>query len=312
MLTTEGTNENKKMITFVLPTKDSILLDLTGYDDFYVKDLKNKLFQQGIGIHPARMNLIYKHRAMKDLQNLEEFSLQPDDTIEVSLKILDVQPIFFTYDEFIYSVNPSFEHSSHIPVDTSFGIEFRKNLCHHIIHVESLLNRDCLKSIYSPDNSKNQSMVQQQHQLLHQEKQLYLKSSIMQVAHWTDYQPDTNILLLEIDETLELRFERILYNLPNVVDGTAQPDFDSWQRYTQTLPIDCRITVDAKYREFPLRVKLTPYKPLQYNTRYAVFLKCGVATIPAYDTPWSFHYYTDGIGWDKLIFFKTEKAPSGK
>jgi hypothetical protein len=103
--------------------------------------------------------------------------------------------------------------------------------------------------------------------------------------------------------------------------------------------------IPSSVLSYPVTIQLIPYSPLSYNSYYAIFLRCGISTPPLMNDlleetsieleaitlketistgsemrkkdfqksdfslsfPSSFHYYSDGIGWDKLILFKTEK-----
>ncbi len=337
------------VIDFILPTKDIFTFDLTGCLHLYIKDIKYKLYMKKIGIHPFRMNLLNGNKIMKDNDLLSHYHLKNKQVIHVLLKVIGVPPLFFHYDEFITSMIPSIsDNKSHcISILTQFELVFQPNLCNHIVNMESLINRNCLKTIfYDPDRQRQVSLLN-----LPEENRLFLSSNnntSMSSQHpstladsfnlvttttntntspttrskatnsmlfsenkkWTNYAPETNILLLKVEETLSLHLHRILYSIEDVLAGRKEVDDDSWQRYTNVLPIDCNVIIDNNYREYPLHVKLIPYQPLEYNTCYAVFLKCGVATIPsAMDAKWSFEYLSDGIGWDKVIIYKTESAP---
>jgi hypothetical protein len=434
---------NIKIIHFRLFTYPSyqLSLDLTGYDHLYVKDIKQKLFlsyendelwvngkkrisknkNSGRGNgrslyfpHPNRMNfLLIKNKPrqlMKDNELFSRYSLSSGDEIFVSFKVLDIEPIFFSYDEFLFDLSPSSLQEGHglISVDSFFSLSFGPNLCGHILNIESLVNKEESSSSRAVSTAKSATMTK-----------------------WTDYSPTSNILLLQVDETLSLSLHRILYSIadetlerrkkqtekeeyyvaqqlmkeeeehrkrqqealkereicetvetltgvgsqcddndvdddiakkvfPEMKQGNQHSplisnnngndesyfDNDSWQRYTRSLPIDCQIKViPSSVLSYPVTIQLIPYSPLSYNSYYAIFLRCGIPTPPLMNDlleetsieleaitlketmstgsempkkglqksdfslpfPSSFHYYSDGIGWDKLILFKTEK-----
>ncbi len=163
------------VIDFILPTKDIFTFDLTGCLHLYIKDIKYKLYMKKIGIHPFRMNLLNGNKIMKDNDLLSHYHLKNKQVIHVLLKVIGVPPLFFHYDEFITSMIPSVnDNKSHcISIFTQFELVFQPNLCNHIVNMESLINRNCLKTIfYDPDRQRQVSLLN-----LPEENRLFLSSN---------------------------------------------------------------------------------------------------------------------------------------
>lgn len=277
-----------------LPTMEIIKVNIHEIDMIFVKDLKRFLYQKHSMLHPLRLKLIYNHQVLQDMTAMSELNLQENDMIEIILKTINVEPIFFTYNEFITSHYPS-HLSINIPIDSKFHISFKHNLSHHQINFPSFLDyQHTLQTIYSGNMESTTSLSPGMNQS-------------MGFVKWVNHRYSQKIFLLIVDEFLDTKLDRIRYDVHGVNVGYCEGDYHSWQRYTRQMPIECEITIPSMESPLPHIIEIKPCRSLLYDTPYALVLQNNIPTIPTNTHPINYDFMPSGIGEDKVIIFKTEK-----
>lgn len=288
-----------------LPTYDFIDVPYFRSKQYHPKviDLKNKICEMCSGMDPRRLRLLHKYEELTDQESLTVIQDSPDCVLQVVYRMVEVaeESTQMEYKGFIRSVSPA-EGAINVPVTSTIVVHIAPNELGHVIRVPALLEYTALPLRHSGD------MVAE------------LKGNRKDAARrgfqqWTDRTQMERILLLEVDDHLDLRLEGIRYYTYGINAGYHGGDFHSWQRYTRSYPVECRVTVtdlhedDGGGDEHHL-VTLRPYEPLKHSTSYALLLCNNVPTVPAgsITAPWT-AFTMGGTNEDKLFIFRAEKAP---
>lgn len=260
-----------------LPDMTLFNVDISGISYLLIKDLKYLLYQQGVGVFPRKIKLIHKHRILGDVEDLSTLQLRPGEPICLVIRVLDDEKAWMKWDEFMSSVPK--HNAINIPIHATMRLQFHQNQIGHVVFTPCMVDFNELGTLVAQKE---------------------------EIGKWMDLPLQERVLLLQVEESLELRLESVRYDMEKERQGCA----DSWQRYTSLPPISCGMTVTPFYQALPHELVLTPHKPLQYNTHYAVVLLNNIPTVPWQHPVSSWHYLSSGIGEDKVIIFRTERQPT--
>lgn len=284
-------------VNVMLPTYDLVKISFyrSNNHDARVLDLKNQVSEVSNGIDPRRMRLLYNYMELRDTESLMGLKLTPQDTLQVVYKMIDVdvERTQMEYAGFIRQVTPE-DGAAQVSVNSSIVIHVGPNQFNHVIRIAALLNHTMLPLEF---NGNMLSHFKGKEQL----------AADRGYQQWTDHTLMERIMLLEVDDHFDLEADSIRYYTHGINGGYCFGDYNSWQRYTKSYPIECKITVqeleDASYNIITMK----PYQPLKYNTHYAILLCNNVPTVPAalLDAPWT-GFTMGGTNEDKLFLFKTE------
>lgn len=287
-------------INVLLPTYE--LVNITVYrsnnHDARVIDLKNQISEVSNGIDPRRMRLLYNYTELRDTDSLKGLRLESGESLQVVYKMIDVdeEHMQMEYDGFIRKVSPE-DGAVQVPINSSIIIQIGPNQYNHVIRTPALLNYTMLPLKFDGN-------------MLNHFKGKENLAADKGYQQWTDLTILERILLIEVDDQFDLRADSIRYYTHGINAGYCYGDYNSWQRYTKSYPVECKITVKEMDEDGYHMITMQPYQPLKYNTHYAVLLMNNVPTVPAalLDAPWT-GFTMCGTNEDKLFLFKTEVKP---
>jgi hypothetical protein len=264
-------------ITVRLPDFTLFTLNITGITCILVKDLKLILFEKGINVLPSRMKLVFRNRCLGDVEVVQDLNLTHCDSLQLIIKVTEDAPLLLNYDEFIASSVPK-HNAVNVPIDSAIKISFKPNRMGQVIYTPSLLHYKELQTLFPSKQAISDTDVPER------------------------------VLLLQVDATLELRLESLLYSM----EGSHQVLQHNWQRYSSHPPISCAISASPWHASWPHEVSLQPCQPLQHNRHYALLLCHNVPVVPMEQQQELsvLDYLAAGIGRDKLVLFRTEKPAS--
>jgi hypothetical protein len=240
-------------ITVRLPDFTLFTLNITGITCILVKDLKLILFEKGINVLPSRMKLVFRNRCLGDVEVVQDLNLTHCDSLQLIIKVTEDAPLLLNYDEFIASSVPK-HNAVNVPIDSAIKISFKPNRMGQVIYTPSLLHYKELQTLFPSKQAISDTDVPER------------------------------VLLLQVDATLELRLESLLYSM----EGSHQVLQHNWQRYSSHPPISC-----ANRHYALLLCHNVPVVPMEQQQELSVL-----------------DYLAAGIGRDKLVLFRTEKPAS--
>lgn len=283
-------------LNFQLPSQDVHEVDLRGLENLFIRDLKQKLFRNGVGIPPSRMKILFKNRALEDREIIGDVGFQNHDLVYLILRVTknDSSPVYVKYEDFVMSTSPK-HLSINVPIDVTVTILLQADQLGRAVYTPALVDPKILPTLHSGNMLENFGNNMKQAM-----RRGYRKWADMSVHH--------RIVLLRVDENLEHHFLELRYDVEERNEGYDGGDDCSWQRYTQHPPVDCRVNIPRFSDVMPHAVKIHPIEPLLLNTNYAVLLMNNVPTVPKETTAASvMDFMLDGTTNDYLILFRTEQ-----
>eukprot|EP01039_Chlorochromonas_danica_P009913 gene9913-10964_t len=266
-----------------LPDGSIFYAKVAGLAFLLVSDLKLLLYRQGVPIRPDRMKLVHQHRCLSEVESLDGTIVTEENPLYLILRVIEDQPLLVSYDDFLLSSYP--KHSViNVSVNVEIRIVLQANAMDHMVFTPSLAHSSEMETLLPITN-----------------RALTVKE------RWTDATFYERVLLLQVDDSFEVKWENLRYDMSRRRPIEANPD--SWQRYTRHLPIPCELSIPSIVDPLPHEVRLRPCQPLHHNTHYAVLLCHNVPTIPLRGRNEDWRFFSAGIGQDKVIIFRTEKSP---
>lgn len=294
-------------VRFKLPSYEIHTLDIvfaSGTFELTVRDLKWKLFQSGFAVDPRRIRLIQNMLELEDNKLLKDIALLGINIVEVVVKVVASENVrvHFKYDDFLQSVFPA-HGAINVSTQVVISVEFKPNAASHVLFIPSLMSTDAdIKPLYAADMISH----------FGGDREEAVRHGYQQ---WVGSDKDCvhqRMLLLEVDDTLELRLEALRYSADGPLNYEYnQGDRCSWQRYTTQPPIPCDLRGGfAREGDAVSTVTMTPCAPLRHDTQYAVLLCNGAPTVPlALQGADLYSFLPDGMCEDRLFLFRTQLPP---
>lgn len=291
-------NLSRIAVRFRLPNAEIMTLDISGLESLYIRDLKQKLSQEGCPIPASKMKLVFKHRGIEDRELIGDVCLQDGDLVFIVLSTTHREAYYPKYDDFILITNPK-HLAVNVPVDAVITVSLKMSSMNQAIYTNALMSDCPVRSLRSGNmvaNLLNDTTMA--------EDRGYRQWTKAEVAH-------SQVLLLQVADDLDLRLNDLRYDVSGINAGYDGGDMHSWQRYTKSMPIECTVLVSHFNDAWPHSIRVQPADPLAYNTQYALLLANNVPVVSATFPHYSVEFFSECIGDDKLIIFKTEKKPKG-
>ncbi|RYG61630.1 hypothetical protein EON64_18420, partial [archaeon] len=132
------TKEASTML-FRLPDMSLFCLDTTGLSQFLVKDLKHILHQQGVGLPPERIKLVFRQRLLQDIDFANELRTSDLHPVEVVARVAEgvEGPLLTSWTDYLQSTYPR-PSAIHVPVNITIRIALQASQSGHIIYLPSL------------------------------------------------------------------------------------------------------------------------------------------------------------------------------
>lgn len=282
-------------VSFRLPSTETIKLDISGLESLYIRDLKKRLNGCGVGLPSSKMKFVYGSRVIQDRELIGDVCFKPGDVVFVVISLVASEEVSPKYDDFILSSLPK-HLAVNVPTDTEIHVTLRANMFGQGIFTDALIAVDSnVRSLNSGNMVRN----------LDNDRTLAENKGY---KRWIeDHQLRGKIYLLQVDEDLDMKLDNIRYNVDGINTGYCKGDEDSWQRYTNRLPVPCNVIVSSFFDPTPHVIRIYPHEPLQPNTQYAILLQNNVPVRPLEMPHYTIDFFSESTGDDKIIMFKTEK-----
>ena len=173
-----------------------------------------------------------------------------------------------------------------VSVDTDIVVDLAPSDLGVCVHAQSLADIDALAPSTVPDCG---DMVKNFGGSVNEAKKRGYIS-------WTGKKFHNKVFLLEVAgeynqgdliEKYITHNQAVRYCWNGVNNGYLGGDYDSWQRYTHAMPVDCKITVLDFFNDMwsgrnegESSIVIKPYQSLQYGTYYALLLQNSVPIVP--------------------------------